>query len=96
MDQSAFVFEAPLWRYSGPAAWYFITLPVDVAAQIRPHAAKVGFGSVRVQACIGSTRWKTSVFPDKASGSYVLPIKSDVRQRESLAEGATTVVFLEL
>ncbi len=96
MEQSAFVFQAVLWRYAGPTAWYFVTLPLAVAAQIRPHAAKVGFGSVRVRACIGGTSWKTSVFPDKASGSYLLPVKAPVRKQESLAEGAEVVVFLEL
>lgn len=96
MEQNAFVFQAVLWRYAGPTAWYFVTLPVELAACIHPHAAKVGFGSVRVRACIGDTAWKTSVFPDKASGSYLLPVKAQVRKQESLTEGAEVVVFLEL
>lgn len=94
--QSSFVVEAELWKYHGPAAWFFVSIPREVGDQIRPHAPKVGFGSVRVHACIGQTRWKTSLFPDKATGSYLLPVKADVRRRESLQEGSPVVLFLEL
>jgi hypothetical protein len=27
-------FMAPLWRHAGEAAWYFVTLPHDVADEI--------------------------------------------------------------
>ncbi len=40
---------------------------------------KPGFGSIRVTARIGETAWATSVFPDKASGGWVLPVKKAVR-----------------
>lgn len=93
---NTFVTSAVLWKYGGPVSWYFLTLPTEVANRIRPHAAKVGFGSVRVQACIGDTAWKTSLFPDKKSGSYVLPVKAEVRKKELLEEGAEVVVFLEV
>ncbi len=96
MPQSEFLFSATLWKYKGSAPWYFVTVPKDIGLKIRPHAPKVGFGSVRVHAAIGDTRWKTSLFPDKASGSYLLPIKADVRKRESLEEGLVVDVFLEL
>jgi hypothetical protein len=96
MSPGAFAFSASLWKYSGRAAWYFLTLPPEVAQQIKPLAPKLGFGAVRVHVTIGGTTWKTSVFPDKASGSYVLPIKAMVRQRESLTEGSDLVVFIEL
>lgn len=96
MDQSAFVFSAVLWRYNGSVPWHFLTVPPDVGKLIRPHAPKVGFGSVRVHVSIGDTRWKTSLFPDRSSGSYLLPVKADVRKRESLHEGSTVDVFLEL
>lgn len=88
--------EAALWKYSSTAAWYFLTLPSSVADQIRPLAPKVGFRSVRVKATVGQTTWKTSLFPDTKSNSYLLPMKADVRRREDLNEGDEVVVFLEL
>ncbi|MDV7340716.1 DUF1905 domain-containing protein [Terasakiella sp. A23] len=84
-----FTFDAELWRWqSEKAAWYFVTLPVDDAAQISfTRERKAGFGSVRVSVTIGETVWKTSVFPSKESDSYLLPIKADVRKKEKIDAG---------
>lgn len=46
-----------------------------------------GFGSVRVEATVGGTTWRTSVFPDSRGGSYVLPVKRAVREAEDLDDG---------
>jgi len=42
-----------------------------------------GFGSIRVTVTVGDTTWKTSVFPNK-DGTYGLPIKASVRQKEGI------------
>jgi len=55
-----------------------------------------GFGSARVQAEIGDTRWKTSVFPHKESGGWLLPIKAAVRKAEGLLEGDAVTVTVSL
>ena len=54
-----------------------------------------GFGSVKVAAQIGGTRWHTSLFPQK-SGGWFLPVKKPVRLAEGLDYGATVEVTLEL
>jgi hypothetical protein len=56
----------------------------------------MGFGSIRVEVCIGSTTWRTSLFPDTAAGSFVLPVKKQVRLSEGLCAGATCEVKLEV
>ncbi len=53
-----------------------------------------GFGSVRVAVEAGGSRWETSVFPDGASGCYVLPIKKAVRVAERVEEGDDLTVTL--
>ena len=65
---------------------------------IRDHAAEShrGFGSVRVVAAIGSTTWSTSVFPDKASGAFQLPIKTAVREAEDLTAGDIVTVHIDV
>jgi hypothetical protein len=87
-------FEGVVRRYDGQAAWYFVTLPLDLADDIRATSEPAGFGSVRVEVSIGRTTWRTSVFPDKASGSYVLPVKAEVRRREQLDDDSTATVRL--
>ena len=90
-------FTAPLWEYDGAAAWHFVTVPVDVADEIRQVAGEPrGFGSVRVEASIGETAFATSVFPDSASGGFVLPVKKAVRLAEGLADGDVVDVGLRV
>jgi hypothetical protein len=40
-----------------------------------------------VRARIGESRWETSVFADKASGCYLLPVKATVRKAEGISTG---------
>ena len=87
-------FTATVWRYDGQAAWYFLTLPVDLSEEIRARTERVGFGSVRVDVRIGATSWSTSVFPDKESGSFVLPVKAAVRRAEDLDDGSPALVHV--
>ena len=55
-----------------------------------------GFGSARVEVVIGGTRWKTSVFPHKESGGWILPVKAAVRKAEELVEGDQVTVTVSL
>ena len=84
-----FRFRTELWLHSGEAAWYFVTVPPEVGEEIADVTAgeRRGFGSVKVHATIGATTWSTSLFPDSASGSFVLPVKRQVRQVEDLEDG---------
>lgn len=85
---TTYVFTTRLWFHrDGPGAWCFATLPADVADEIRATTERRGFGSVRVRAVIGETAWDTSVFPDSATESYLLPVKADVRRRQQVDAG---------
>jgi hypothetical protein len=93
---AAFTFDAELWEHDGPAAWYFLSLPEADADAIEDMAGDRtnGFGSVRVEVTIGSTTWRTSIFPDTKRETFVLPVKKAVRVAEGL--GAGTVARVEL
>jgi hypothetical protein len=92
------VFAAKLWQHEGTGGWYFLTLPQDVSADIRDSAGGLAssFGSVRVHAAIGRSRWKTSIFPDRKAGAYLLPVKAAVRTKEQLRAGELVEVLLVL
>jgi hypothetical protein len=100
----AWTFTAPLWRWSAkqasadPGSWSFVTLPLDVADDLRDSLVLPprGFGSVKVDVEVGQSRWSTSVFPDKDSGSYALPVKQAVRRAAGLEEGDPVTVTLRL
>lgn len=95
---NTFEFSAELWRYAGKAAWYFVTLPHEVADDIDEITGDTrrGFGSVRVEVTIGSSTWNTSIFPDTKSESFVLPVKKAVRVAEDLDDGTPVDVRLML
>ncbi|MFO1033636.1 MAG: DUF1905 domain-containing protein [Hyphomicrobiales bacterium] len=97
MDSVSHSFTAPIWLYDGKGAWHFVTLPKDVAHAIRFHAPLArGFMPIAVRARIGSTEWKTSVFPDSKSGSLLLAVKAEVRKKEKLVAGDVVTVTLAL
>jgi hypothetical protein len=99
--QHRYRFTSPLWIWeaSGEGSWHFVTLPEDAADEIKAitdGGVRRGFGSVRVEAMVGPTTWRTSIFPSKESGSYVLPVKKAVRAAAGVDEGDDVVVELVL
>ena len=91
-------FTAPVWVWSGEkASWHFITVPEQQSLEIRGESFGTagGVGSVKVEAVINGVAWCTSVFPQK-SGTYLLPVKADVRRRAGIAADDVVDVTLAL
>lgn len=95
---------APLTRWDGERGTYHVLLIDGEAAETiamheRLHrleyGSRRGFGSVKVMARIGATSWKTSVFPSKTGGWFLL-IGAKLRKAERLEAGAEVAVALEL
>ncbi|MGC1209479.1 MAG: DUF1905 domain-containing protein, partial [Ornithinimicrobium sp.] len=59
-----FTFPAPVWEWE-EASWFFVTVPEEISDEIADLTAGLsgGFGSVRVEVTIGTSTWKTSLFP---------------------------------
>jgi len=93
-------FDAELWIWDARRAdsWTFVSVPADVSEDIRELVSgpRRGFGAVRVRAVVGGSEWRTSIFPDRARGCYVMPVKAKVRKAEGLSEGATATVTIEI
>lgn len=77
---------------------YFVVLPDEAAALVVEYKLRTGkrggFGSLRVTATIGESRWSTTL--NSRAGSWSLPIKKPVRLAEAIEEGAPVEVELEL
>jgi hypothetical protein len=92
-------FDTTVYRWAArtDSEWFFADVPADESAMVaeipRPFAR--GFGAVRVQARVGTSTWRTSIFPG-ASGTYALPLKRRVRDAEGLVEGGAVHVDLEI
>lgn len=80
------------------AGWHFITLPTDLAEKIKKNFQHIthGWGSIPVNVNTKQTSWKTSIFPDKKTNSYILPLKSEIRKKENLSTGDTVTIKLEI
>jgi len=91
LDVSGTVIE---WR--GPSPFHFLPIVGDDADAIASVAADVtyGWGMVPVAATIGSTWFRTSLWPK--DGGYLLPLKDAVRRSESIQPGVTIVAVIEL
>jgi hypothetical protein len=93
--QCAFTAELWIWDARKSDSWTFVTVPAECSDELRETAGPPnGFGSIRVEVRVGSSTWRTSVFPDKESGCYVLPVKAAVRRAEGLVAGDSAEVAL--
>ena len=99
MPEVTYRLKGKVWLYGGAASWHFVSLPKRQAREIRLLLGGVtgrGWGSIRVVATVGGTTWETSIFPDKKVGSYLLPLKAEVRKAEGIAEGDTLAFTLKV
>jgi hypothetical protein len=93
-----FTFDGEVWLWDGNAAWHFVSLPDELADFIEHafgHRAR-GFKSLRVEVRIGADTWRTSIFPDTKRGTYLLPIKKEIRQRHGLVPGSRAAIDLAM
>jgi hypothetical protein len=99
MDGAKIELEASVWLWtSNGASWHFLTVEGEAAAEIRYASMGMtrGFGSVPVEATIGRTHWRTSLFPSKSAGGFMLPLKAAVRRAEGFGEGDSVRVILKV
>jgi hypothetical protein len=98
-------FAAPLsvWRTEKYGDIGYVTIKGGAAEAIGAHelmrrlelGRRRGFGSVKVEAAIGGSRWSTSVFPLKG-GTWFLPVKKAICRAEGLSAEDEIAVTLEL
>ncbi|MCU0728581.1 MAG: DUF1905 domain-containing protein [Sphingopyxis sp.] len=102
-----FAFTGPIWIWStdrAPASWHFVTIDGDVGEALHAIALmrrmeqghRRGWGAMKVEACIGTTKWATSIFPQKSEAAWLLPIKAAVRKAERLVAGDEATIALSV
>lgn len=93
-----------LWRWTGGngVSWFFLVIDgvagdaLSATALMRrlESGTARGFGMIKVRAAIGTSRWSTSVFPQK-EGGWLLPVKGAIRRAEGIGEGDQVEFVLE-
>ena len=98
MPAAVYSFASEVWEWESQASWYFVSVPEEAADDIEQQfgGRAGGFGSIRVEVTIGATTWRTSLFPDSARKTYVLPVKKAVRRAEDLDAGSIAAVELRV
>src|SRR3989338_9186987 len=80
-------------------AWRFARVPEDISAKIKEMQRgrlRRGWGAVVARARVGKSEWVTSVFPDRHSATYILPLKKQIRYEENLYDGAEFKFNIEI
>lgn len=91
-------FTASVWKYNSTKAWHFISLPTEISKEIRENLRwqEEGWGRLKVNAKIGNSEWKTSIWFDTKQNTYLLPVKSEIRVKESIKpdQELTTILWI--
>jgi len=85
-----------VWYWRGPSPFYFVTVPKKQGEKIKEIASLVtyGWGGNPCYRKVGNSEWTTSLFPK--DGTYVVPIKKVVREKEAIEVGDTVKITLEI
>ena len=79
--------------------WRFARVPEDISATIKEMQKgklRRGWGAVYAKTKVGKSVWMTSVFPDRYSATYILPLKKEIRYEENLYDGIEIKVSIEI
>jgi hypothetical protein len=79
-------FSEKPWQHSSPTGWHFISLPKEMAKEIRTalKTEEEGWGRLKAIAKIGNTEWKTAIWFDTKKDTYLLPLKAEIRKKERI------------
>ena len=91
-----FEFDGKIIFWRVPCAFYFVAVPPEESGEIKAISNFVtyGWGVIPVRVRIGTTEFRTSLFPK--DGLYLVPLKVSVRRAEGLEEGDEVMVRLEI
>jgi hypothetical protein len=93
-----YTLKSEVWLYPGMAGWHFMSVPKKQTEDIKKRfdSKTRGWGSLPVTVAIGKTTWKTSIFPDKKSGMYLLPLKAEIRKKEKIQSNDIVTFSIEI
>jgi hypothetical protein len=96
LDLVRLAFTGQVYEWRGPAPHHFVDVPEAEAGMLEAVSEMVtyGWGMIPVAVTIGSTRFRTSLWPK--DGGYILPLKAEVRRGERIELGDAVEIVLEV
>lgn len=91
-------FSEKPWQHSSLGGWYFVSLPTEIAKEIRSmlKSEEEGWGRLKAVAKIGNSEWKTAIWFDSKNETYLLPLKAEIRKKENIEAGKLIDVVILL
>ncbi len=98
MKGKTYKLKGRVWLYPGIAGWHFVSVNKKISKEIKQLFGwgSRGFGSLPVMVTVGVSKWKTSIFPDKKSQTYILPLKALIRKKENIIANKIVIYSIEI
>lgn len=89
-------FTGDVFEWRGPAPFYYVAVPDDDSDDIKEASPMLtyGWGVIAARVVLGSTEWRTSLFPK--DGRYLVPLKDAVRRAEDVGVGDVVALRIVL
>ncbi len=93
-----FQFDGKVWFYNNPGAVYFVSLPIEISAEILDLVGQSlnPWGTVPVDATICEFTWASSMFPRRDRKCYDLPLNAKVRKHVQIHDGDMISVTIDI
>ena len=98
VPKAVYKIRGKVWLYHGIGGWHFVNLSAKQSSMIRALFSNEArpFGSIPISVTIGKTQWRTSLFPDKKTNSYLFAIKADVRHKEHITTDDIIIAKIQI
>ncbi|WP_299114171.1 DUF1905 domain-containing protein [uncultured Winogradskyella sp.] len=79
-------FSTKIWKHNSSGGWHFVSLPKTISKEIRKNLKwqEEGWGRMKAHAQIDAHKWETAIWFDSKKGTYLLPIKAEIRKKSNL------------
>jgi hypothetical protein len=84
------VWRSGIEKEDDSGSWRFARVPEKISTEIKEMQKgklRRGWGAIYAKAKIKKSEWVTSIFPDRYSPTYILPLKKQIRYQENLYDG---------
>ena len=91
-------FEAKMWIHPSEGGWHFVSLPKNIAKEIRNNlkAQEEAWGRMKASVQIDELLWRTAIWFDTKEDTYLLPIKAEIRKKGHLKVNDSLMIHLWL